>query len=214
MWKYFSTRFGDNPESKIKELRKEFPNMIFKAGMHKDKRGIFILKDTEKREYAEMWETTRGDIFFSPNENDKKFILEHLKDFKSDYEDRIEVKLSTVKISLEIFPASAIPSKVLFTRRMPKAENEDSPFNTTDEYGKMAYELYQASQKGEELRFDDEKFLKFIELILTRSYKLPMEMWDALGIVTFRDFDPIFASGCGISWEHLKKTLEESNGQP
>lgn len=213
MYKYFVSRFGTNIESKIKELRKEFPGMKYTTGVRKDIKGIFVLNDLETREYGDSWETPEGDTFFAPNEANKKKLIETLSDYKSDFKERLKVKLSACPITLEIFPASAIPQKVMFSRRMPKAENNDSPYNTTDEYGKLAYELYFASRSGEELKFDDERFQKFIKLVLTRSYKLPIEVWDSLEIISVGDFDPLFAAGAGIDYDALVKTLAESNSQ-
>jgi hypothetical protein len=214
MFKYFTTRFGTSIETNIKALRKEFPGMSFTTGMRKDQRGIYCLKDMETREYGDSWETPQGDTFFAPNEANKKKIIETLATYKTDPEERIQVKLVASKITLDIFPASAIPQKVMFSRKMPKAEvAEDNPYNTTDEYGKAAYELYFSSRSGETLRFDDDKFQKFVMMTLTRSYKLPVEMWDALELISMGDFDPLFAAGCGINYELLVKTLAESNGQ-
>lgn len=214
MFKYHTTRFGDNIESNIKALRKEFPGMSFCRGMRKDKKGIFCLYDLESREYGDTWVTPSGDDFFAPTDSNKKLIIDKLASFKTDYEDRIAVKLCAAKVTLDIFPASAIPQKVMFSKRMPKVEtNEDNPYNTSDEYGKMAYELYFASRNGETLKFDDEKFQKFVMMTLTRSYKLPVEVWDALELISYGDFDPLFAAGCGINYELLKKTLAESSSQ-
>lgn len=213
MFKYFTTRFGTSIETNIKKLRKEFSNMSFTTGMRKDVRGIYCLNDLESRDYGEHWETPNGDLFFPPNEENKKKILGALATYKTDFAERIPVKLAAAPITLDIFPASAIPQKVMFSKRMPKAENEDSPYNTSDEYGKKAYELYFASRNGEELRFDDPRFKDFVMMVLSRSYKLPVEMWDALEIISLGDFDPLFAAGCGINYELLKKTLEESNLQ-
>jgi hypothetical protein len=213
MFKYFTTRFGTSIETNIKKLRKEFPGMSFTTGMRKDVRGIFCLNDTESRDYGEHWETSNGDLFFPPNEENKKKILGDLATYKTTFAERIPVKLAAADITLDIFPASAIPSKVMFSKRMPKVENEDSPYNTSDEYGKKAYELYFASRNGEELRFDDPRFKDFVMMVLNRSYKLPVEMWDALEIISLGDFDPIFAAGCGIDYASLVKTLGQSSLQ-
>jgi hypothetical protein len=177
--------------------------------MRKDVRGIYVIKDVEdKGPYGDAWELENGDYFYPPSQENCELIKANLSKYKTDFQERITVKLTCNKIELELFPASAIPQKVFFSRRVvTHKEDEDSPYNTSDEYGKLAYELYFKSRKGESLLLTDPIFQKFVRLVLIRSYSFPIELWDALEIITLNDYDAIFAAGVGLNYEELKKTL-------
>jgi hypothetical protein len=208
-YKFHTPRFGSDPVDKILELRQEFPGCHFSKGMHKNARGIFCFNDLVNKVYGESFTTPNGDTFWGPADVDG--AIAELENYKTDYIERIPVKLCT-GITLEIFPASAIPKKVLFSKRVIE-ENDEAPYNKKDSYGQMAYDLFFDARAGKELSYKDKKFSDFISKILTRSYKLPIEIWDSLEIIGESDLDPLFAAGLGYDFEHLKKTCHNSSQQ-
>lgn len=204
-YKFHTSRFGSDPVDKILELRNEFPGCHFAKGMHKNSRGIFAFDDLVNKSYGESFTTPNGDTFWGPA--DSNAAIDELQNYKTQYTERIPVKLST-GVTLEIFPASAIPKKVLFSKRSVEKEDEDAPYNKKDKYGQMAYDLFFDARAGKELTYKDKRFTDFIGNILTRSYKLPIEIWDSLEIISEGDLDALFAAGLGYDFEHLKKTCQ------
>lgn len=206
MFKYFTTRFGTDPITTLMELRKEFPTMQFRSGVRKGTKGIWVIKDVEfKDEYGTPWETDKGDFFYPPHQSFLNKIKETLSDYKTDVFERLPVKLRC-GIILDIFPASCIPRKALFSRRMKKQElTEEEIYNKAHPYGAKAYELYFRSLTNKEIKLDDDQFVDFVLSALKESYTLPTEIWDALEIITLQDYDSIFAAGMGIPDEALQK---------
>jgi len=207
MYKYHTTRFGTDAVSKIKELRKEFPGCSFASGVRKDKKGIFAFASNDIKEYGDSWELANGDTFFAPTEARITEIRDNIGNYKSEWQDRIKVSLINGK-EIEIYPASALPRKVYFTKKTVK---NDTPFVTDVEYGKVAYELYNRTQKDDKIMLDDPDMVKFVMIALTQSYKLPEPLWDALELVSYGDFDKIFAAGMGMDWEYLQEEVKKSN---
>ena len=207
-YKFFTYRFGTDAIEAILDLRKEFPSCKYIRGIHKDKEGIWCIKDLDTKEYGEKEETEKGDIFVSPSESNLELIKSQLSTYESNWVDRIPVKLKT-GITLNIFPASAIPKKVILG--LKKKENSDEPYNTRTEYGKLAYKLFNRSQSEESLRFDDPDFIEIIKLSLLESYILPIELWDVLGVISTGDYDTIFAAALGFDYEHLLGEVKKSN---
>jgi hypothetical protein len=212
MFKLFTTRFGTNNLNKIQELRKEFPGMSFASGNHKGTSGIWCLQDTVNRQYGEKFEMDNGDIFFLPTSEKLQEIKDNLSKFKTLMIDRIPVKLKC-GVTIEIYPASAIPQKVMLSlRRKQTKVEEESAYNKSVAYGRMAFDHYFKSQNNEEVRFDSEEFQNFMRQALIESYTLPIEIWDAMELICLGDFDPIFCAAMGYNYDMLLKELPLSNG--
>ena len=210
-YKIFTTEFGSNNIDRISDLRKAFPGMSFAAGIHKGQKGIWCLKDTVNRLYGEKIELENGRIFFLPTQDKLDEIKETLSNFKTPWVDRIKVKLK-VGVTLEIYPATAIPKKVMLSlRKKQDKQEEESPYNKSHKYGRYAYSFLQKSQQDAEIRFDDAEFQEFIRCALNESYNLPIEIWDALELISMGDFDALFAAAMGFDFEHLQKELPLSN---
>lgn len=210
-WKYFTSRFGKDAVAKIIELRKEFPNHEFAAGVRKDVKGIWILKDQNCKSYGEHYELENGDYFYSPSDENIQKLKETLNKFEVNYEDKISVKLKS-GVNLNIWPASAIPKKVLLGLRK-KVNTEELPYNTSTRYGELAYKLLLRSQAADQIKITDNDFSEFISLVIKNSYNLPLDVIDSLGIVSQGDYDPLFAAGMGFDYEYLLKEIPLSNGQ-
>lgn len=211
MYKSFTTRFGVVPIAKLTELRLAFPGCNFARGMHKGTRGIYAFS-TKTKEYGESFELENGDFFWNPTPSNLQKIKDTLDTFKTPWVDRIAIKLKTGQ-SIEIYPASAIPQKVMLSlRKKQTKEEEASAYNKSILYGKMAFDLYFKSQKQEDIRFDEEYFQSFIRQALIESYTLPIEIWDAMEVICVGDFDPIFCAAMGYDYDTLLNELPKSNG--
>lgn len=214
MFKKHTTRFGTDPIDRIEELRKEFPNSQFVPGMWKQTKGIFVLHDLETRTYGEHYELDNGDTFWSPSDLNILKIRDSLSSFKTAWTDRIKVKLKT-GLTIEVYPASAIPKKVMLSLRKKQTEEEkETPYNKNMKYGRMAYDFFFRSQRDEEIRFDSDDFQNFVRQALVESYTLPIEVWDSLEVISMGDFDPIYAAAMGYDYEMLQREIPLSNGQP
>lgn len=207
MFKYHTTRFGTDAVAAIDKLRLAFPRCHFAAGICKDVRGIYAFADREVREYGEKWELPNGDLFWAASAATLTSIRANLPKYQSAHADRIAVKLVCGE-TLQIFPASAIPKKVLFTR---KAEENPAPFNVTVPYGRLAYALFDRTQKDDKIMLDDKQMMQLVMCALSYSYDLPEPLWDALELVSYGDFDRIFAAAMGMDWEYLQEEVGKSN---
>jgi hypothetical protein len=211
-YKTFTTRFGTVAMEALEKLRIEFPGCKFAAGVHKDARGIYAFS-SDTKEYGEKIELESGDFFWNPTQANLDKIKATLSDYKTLQLDRIPVKLKC-GVTIEVYPASAIPTKVMLSlrKKVPKDE-ENSPYNKSLLYGKMAYDLYFKSQKGEDIKFDDVYFQDFIRQALKESYTFPIEVWDALELICVGDFDPIFCAAMGYNYDMLLNEIPKFNGQ-
>jgi hypothetical protein len=206
MYKTFTTRFGTDAISKIKELRSNFPGCSFAVGMWKGSKGIFCFS-SDTREYGEHWTLGNTDEFWSPNKDNIEFIRKNLSNYHTEWQDRITIKLTCGK-ELQIFPASALPKKVMFTRKQPQAT--DVPFDQTIDYGRLAYKMYDRSQSNEQIKLDDPMMLELVSMALHYSYTFPEALWDALDLISFNDIDKIFAAAMGMDWEFLQNEVKKS----
>ena len=207
MFKLFTTEFGSNNIDRISDLRKAFPGMSFASGNHKGQKGIWCLKDTVNRLYGEKIELDSGDFFFLPTQEKLDEIKGTLSNYKSPWVDRIAVRLKC-GMTIDIYPASAIPKRVMLSlRKKPTKQEEESPYNKSHRYGAMAFNFLGKSQREEDIRFDNPEFQDFIRMSLQESYTLPIEVWDALEIISIGDFDPLFAAAMGFDFDYLQKEL-------
>lgn len=206
MYKYHTTRFGTDAVEKLEELRKEFPSCHFARGIYKGKQGIYAFKSQDIKEYGDKWELDNGDVFFAPSPEQLQLLKTNLSQYKTEWTERLKVILMNGLV-LEIFPASAIPKKVYFTK---KVQSLDSPYQTDIPYGKLAYEMYDLSQQEKHMMLDDPRMVHFIKVALFNSYTLPEPLWDVLGI-GFGDFDKIFAAAMGMDWGLLQEEIKKSN---
>ena len=207
MFKYHTTRFGTDAVSKIEQLRKEYPGCHFAAGVYKDKKGIFAFASPDIKDYGEKWELENGDTFFAPTDSRIQEIKNNISNYPTEWIDRIKIKLINGK-DLEIFPASALPKKVYFTKKTIK---QDTPYDQTLLYGKLAYDLFDRTQKDDKILLDDPQMVEFVKMALKYSYTLPEPLWDALQLVSFGDFDKIFAAAMGMNWEYLQEEIKKSS---
>lgn len=200
VYKYFTTRYTNILDDAQKTaLKKEFPGMHFTQGMHKDRRGVFVTSTKEKVEYGERFELPNGDVFFPP----KSFEGFNPLEYETPLEDRIEVSLMNGE-KLRIFPASAIPKRALFRKRMGQ---EGELYNRSNPYGCIAYDFYfMPDEKKKNLKLEDPEVVNFVEAALKASYTLPIEMWDAMGWLCEGDYDPIILAALGYKLELQKKT--------
>lgn len=199
-YKYFTARYTNILDDKERAaLKKEFPGMNFTAGMHKDRRGVFVTTTKEKVEYGERFELHNGDIFFPP----KSFEGFNPDNYLTPHEERIEIVLMNGE-KLRIFPASAIPKRALFRKRMGE---EGEAYNRSNPYGCLAYDFfYMPEEKKKVLKLDSPEIVNLVEAALKASYSLPIEMWDALGWLCEGDYDPIVLAALGYKLEIQKKT--------
>lgn len=207
MYKHFTTRFGNNAVDKLVELRKAFPQCSFAAGVRKDKKGIYAFRSNDIKDYGESWELDNGDVFWAPTAERLASLKANLSAYKTSWLDRIPVQLIN-GVTLEVYPASAIPKKVYFSKKVQK---EDTPYPTDVAYGKAAYELFDRTQKDDKIMLDDPQMLEFVKLVLAESYDFPEPLWDALQLVSYGDFDRIFAAGMGMDWNLLQDEIKKSN---
>lgn len=210
MYKFFTSRYGRSIEDNILKLRKDFPNMQFIPGINKDIKGIWCLKDTTTREYGEKVELENGDVLSLPTEENIQKIIDDLKKYESNQTIRIPIELVS-GTTVSIFPASAIPKKAILSLRTKVVQEEELPYNTKHEYGKIAYKLYLRSQKNEDLKSSDPDLGLLIKLAFENSYNLPIEVIDSLGIVSIQDYDKLFAASMGYDWEALMADANLSN---
>lgn len=208
MYKHFTTRYGTDAVDKIVELRKAFPGCKFAAGMNKGKKGIFAFS-SDTKEYGEHWTLDDGDEFWGPTEANVAKLISGLPAYKSDWQDRIQVKLLN-GVFLEIFPASAMPRKIYLTRKV--AQKSDVPFDNSTAYGALAYKMFDRTQNSkEEVKLDDPQMMELIKMALTESYKLPAPLWDCLNLLNMSDIDKLFAASMGMSWESLLEEVKKSS---
>ena len=201
MHKYFSTRFGPDPIIRLDDLRKEFPGFSYKSGMRKGVKGIWIISDIEyKDSYGEPWECDNHDWYYPPNAEGIQNILNNLQQYQTDFPERTAIKLAC-GLSLNIYPASAIPRKALFSKRI----QDDDVFNRKHEYGAAAYDLYFRAIKDPNILINDPQFVGFIKLALKYSYNILPELWDALEILTYSDYDKLFAAAVGVPVDEVEK---------
>lgn len=199
MIKYFTTRFNhiNLMSDDISPLKNEFPNFYFKNGMRKNEKGIYAIFDLDNLTYDAPLELDNGDFFYPPTKENKEKLIKNLSNYKTDKEERINIKLISGSI-IEIVPASAIPKQIYFGSRIKNKENDNNPFSKATEYSKMAYKLYEISSQNKINEINDEEFLKFIELALIESYKIPTDLFNCLELVSYQDLQNIFYGAMGI----------------
>lgn len=212
MFKTFTTRYGTDAVDKIEQLRVAFPGCKFAAGMSKGTKGIFAFS-SDIKEYGEHFALENGDEFWLPTAANLLVIRESLPKHKTQAVDRVAVKLKK-NITLDIFPASAIPKVALLgTRRNRVQTTEEAAYDKNNKYGLMAYQFYQKSIKDEDIRFDNDEFQNFIRQALVESYTLPIDIFDALEIISLADFEGLFAAAMGYDIDYLRRVeLPLSNG--
>lgn len=207
MWKYIYKSDKDI-QSELNFLRKKFntehKEYYFKAGKHKGDNVIFVLNDLTTKVYGEpIISKQHKDCMFYPPTDDTKIDLEQYEIHKNRREYKIKVDLVDGH-SLYIIPASLEPKRVVFD--LDEVEEEDNPYSTATEYGRLAYSLYDEAKKGDSLPIAMLK--KLVILSLMKSYNIPIDIWNWLGIVSAQDFDPIAAAAMGISPELTKKKVD------
>jgi hypothetical protein len=200
MIKYFTTVYGSDVVSNIKKLNKDYPGFHFKSGMHKDKKGIYAIKDLDIKEYGEGRKsaTFKDSIFFPPKEtpsDTQKFISEISDSLKTD---KIKVTL-TSGFDIAIVPATAEPRKIYLSLI---GDGEDSG-EQLSEYGKLAYEVYDELAKGD-IKID-QKVMRLITLGINRSYKNGIDLFNWLGVIGTDDIADILYATLGIDEKLLKK---------
>lgn len=204
MIKYFTTRFGTNPEinEQLLKLRQAFPGFYYSAGKRKDASGIYVIKDLKTKEYAEPITIEGGDLYWGP-------VAQPLtiSKFKSNYQERINVTLSC-GLEIEIFPASCEPKKVLLSQR--KLQVTEEVYNKSSEYGMLAFKLFERAQVPDaKISLSDPEYLDFVAKSLEISYTLPSLFWD--DVITTSDLDSIFSAAMGIDPKEMKSEVQKKS---
>lgn len=207
MWKYIY-KTDKSVESQLDFLRKKFntehKQYYFKSGKSKGDDVVFVLNDLVNKVYGEPTQSKQHkDCIFYPPKEDTIIDLEQHEVHKSKREFKVKVDTSDGK-TLYIIPATLEPKRVVFD--LDEAEEEENPYSTATEYGRLAYTLYDAAKAHQELPLAALK--KIVILALLKSYTIPVDLWNWLGIVSVQDFDNIAAAAMGISPELTKKKVD------
>jgi hypothetical protein len=193
--------------SQIDALRKKYhtptKKYYFKDGMYKDKPCIYVLNDLTTRLYEDPVPSKqfKDDLFFGPLEGlniDNEEINPDKKEWK------IKVDLVCGK-TVWIIPASLEPKKLVFDFDDDGVKEEISPFSQATEYGRLAYNIFNDLEGKKPLQLTDQRVKKLIMLGLCKSYNIPIDVWNSLGLVSAQDIDPLLSACLGVNPELLDK---------
>lgn len=204
-WKYFTDKYTNIPEN-IEKLREKFPNHVFKNGIYNGVKGTYIISSSEKgiNEYdkAIKSKVDKGMIFFPP--------LVPIVD-KQKFIDSFEIKKNAIKsiiklesgIKLKIIPATAEPKKVALSLF---EDDEDDEVAFVSEYGKLAYEIDDKLYNEKEVTLLDG--LKLFTYGLSKSYNIPLDLFNYLNVVSSDDIEKLTYSCLGYELDESKKKEE------
>lgn len=208
MYKWIEFTDNNDIESRLIELRKKYntpyKTYFFKKGFYKDKSCIFILNDLSTKSYSpniSQSKQFKGNLFFGPEFETKI----------SDYEVAPHQKEWKIKVSLVtghdifIIPATLEPKKVIFDFDEAEATEDTSIYSLATEYGRLAYSIFSDFESKKNVALTDKRVLKFIMMGLCKSYSMPIDLINHLGIVSEQDLDPLLSACLGISPELLDK---------
>jgi hypothetical protein len=211
MYKY--VYYSDlDASTSIQTLRKKFntqhKNYYFKDGLYKNKQCIFVLNDLTTKVYSDPIESKqyRGSLFFPPLDPIKVEDFEVNPD-KKEWKIKVDLVSGT---TIYVIPATLEPKKIVFDFDDTETQTEDSPYSLATEYGTLAYSLFEDSQNKKELVLKDPRIKKLIMLGLQKSYAMPIDLINWLGLISEQDIDPLFAACMGYSPELLKKKEDGS----
>lgn len=195
----------------VKALRKKYPNCYYKKGIYKNEKGFYALSTLDKVAFGDPVQLNDdGIVFFGAL--DKKHNIEKLGEYETNKQPRIEVEL-VCGVKISIFPASAIPKKIYLRRQNVESYPENdmrSVYNVSDDYGFMAFNLFERSSTTDEvISATDPKIIELVDMALTQSYNLPIELFDDLEIFSEQDLVNVANAAMGISPELQKKTIED-----
>lgn len=175
----------------IISLRDKYPRCFFKTGMLKDKSTLFVLGDLTTREYGIPRQLKDGSSFYPPKDM-SKFDLEQYEVNKEVREFKIQVTLSS-GVKLWVKPATLEPQIYsLFS------DDEPSSYSQATEYGKLAFNIYDDIQRDVDIKLTDARIKKFIKLLLTASYNLPLVVLDSLNLISINDLLNLVGAGLGV----------------
>lgn len=170
-----------------------FHGCTFRAGVLKDQRGVFIIKDMDYKggygRIVQVDDATRIQVA-----EDLNVIAAYLPKLQSNASLRIPVALKS-GITLSIAPATGEPRAFLFDAE----DDSDDLFSANTPYGKAAIEFCaKQAENAEGLQLRDAAVVNLVKLALTASYpSLPTKFWDATGAITLDDVDSILLAAIG-----------------
>jgi len=207
-WKFFKPT-NDDVLSNIDKLTKEFGPYQFKNVQYNGKQGILVLKDaiTKFIKYNDPISSLQfeGVLYFGVSEPDKyDWSTDENKDISDEW--KIPVRLLNNKI-IKIVPATLEPRKMTFGR-IPQVSN--NPYSQVSEYGKIAFNIFN-KYDGKEIDWSDNQIPLFVQLSLQKSYHLPLDVWNDLGVITNQDIGNIFFAAMGRESVDITKKKESSS---
>lgn len=207
MYKWIEFSDNNDIESRLGELRKKYntpyKTYYFKKGFYKDKTCIFILNDVTTKTYGEVTQSKqfKGNLFFAP---EQPISLSDYEVSKSQREWKIKVSL-VAGSDLFIIPATLEPKKIVFDFDEEETKEESSTYSLATEYGRLAYSIFSDFESKKNVSLNDKRVFKLIMMGLSKSYSVPIDLINHLGIVSEQDLDPLLSACLGISPELLDK---------
>jgi hypothetical protein len=201
-YKFFTERLGNDAMSSVPQVRKYFPGMHVLQGMHKDRSGLFIIKNLTNYDYSDPIELENGDIYWAP----KSLSWSDIHESQSDWSLRIPVTLNCGE-TIQIVPAQSTIQKIKLSDRK-KIGKKKSPY--CDRYNQLVAELYERSTVDpDSIGHTDPQILELVELALSISYDCPFMFFDQIEALDEYDLFGICMAAFGISsLEELKKKVE------
>lgn len=198
-----------NAENDIVHLRNKFntktKQYYFKTGNYKGSPCIFVLNNLSTKTYAEPVPSKqfKGCLFFPPLE---EINIDDFELFKDKRDLKIKVSLVNGK-ELYIVPATMMPRKVIFDFNDDEGTKEDvsSPYSLSEEYGQLSYKLFQDLENKVNIELTSPLVKKLVMLALQKSYNLPIDVINHIGIISSQDLDPLLSSALGINPDLLQK---------
>lgn len=222
-YKYFIS--GVNAANDIEKLRKMFPEHYFMDGKHKDKSGVYVLTDTKNKEYGERKQSCLKKRFVTQKllKEDQEIVFWtpacSTDEFNVDSYFINRTPIPYVKIELKngkklkINPAAGEPRQLIFGE---EPVEETIPFavlfSRATEYGRLGYSLIYKEEEMKDkggILTNDPDVLRFVELAITNSYKLPQDVWNWLGWISFNDIVKIYQAGMGADERFLAFVQEQ-----
>lgn len=172
-------------------LGEKYPNCQYVTGMLKEKVTLFVLGDLTTREYGVPRKLNDGSTFYPPKDM-SLFNLEKYENNIDLREFKIEIKLVN-GMKIWVKPATLEPQVYsLFD------ESDSNVYSQATEYGKLAYSIYEDIAAQKEIKMTDVRVKKFIKLLITASYKIPLIVFDSLNIISMNDLMNLISAGLGI----------------
>lgn len=173
-------------------LREKYPGCYFKTGMQKDQITLFVLCDLTTREYGTPKKLPDGTSFYPPKNLDT-FSLDTYENSKDLREFKVEVKLISGR-KIWVKPATLEPQTYSLL-----SDEVETEYSQATEYGRLAYSLFDDISKDKNIKLNDERIKKFIKLLVSSSYSIPIVVFDNLGLISMNDIMNLISAGLGIN---------------